>query len=95
MIRETEESENANQGISETFECQTPGTIGAWRMVAIRSVTEYPRTGEENEKVIERIRRKGVQMKKFIHETGRIKMEDEHMGKLTVSFLISQTSDRI
>lgn len=34
-------------------------------------------------------------MKKFIHETGRIKMEDEHMAKLTAHFLISQTSDRI
>ena len=40
MIRETEEAEKANQGISETVEYQTVGTNGAWRMVAIKSVTE-------------------------------------------------------
>ena len=34
-------------------------------------------------------------MKKFNHETGRIKMEEEHMAKLTGHLLISQTSDRI
>lgn len=33
-------------------------------------------------------------MKKFIHETGRIRMEDEHMATLTAYLLISKGSNR-
>jgi len=40
VIREAEEAEKVNQGISETVEYQTPGTNEAWRMVVIKSVTE-------------------------------------------------------
>ena len=34
-------------------------------------------------------------MKKFIHETGRSRMEEEHVARLTAYFLISRLSNRI
>jgi hypothetical protein len=39
VIRDPE-AEKSNQGISETFEYQMPGTNGAWRRVTTSSVVE-------------------------------------------------------
>ena len=51
--------------------------------------------GEKDKKAMSGIERRSVRIKKIIHETGRIRIEEEHMARFTVYFLISQASNDI